>query len=161
MSYYRRVHISADTLKCLNDVYEVEPGYGCERDNYLKDRNVVTYLIKQVEPLKSRRRQSSKPKVWTEEELAANKNKKSFKVNNPHAVNSNEKPPDDDIGVDWTPEIPFENVNIKIQIRTYPISNKSIDLLIEFIITQQTQSVTNVTYFARLAIVAEHGYVSE
>lgn len=113
LSRYRRVHISADTLKCLNDVYEVEPGYGCERDNYLKDRNVVTYLIKQVEPLKSRRRQSSKPKVWTEEELAANKNKKSFKVNNPHAVNSN-APPDDDIGVDWTPEIPFENVSVKI-----------------------------------------------
>ncbi|XP_012527776.2 adenylyl cyclase 78C isoform X2 [Monomorium pharaonis] len=108
-----RVHISADTLKCLNDVYEVEPGYGCERDNYLKDRNVVTYLIKQLEPLKSRRRQSSKPKVWTEEELAANKNKKSFKVNNPHAVNSNAPPGsvDDDIGVDWTPEIPFENLN--------------------------------------------------
>ncbi|XP_011634249.1 adenylate cyclase type 8 isoform X1 [Pogonomyrmex barbatus] len=108
-----RVHISADTLKCLNDVYEVEPGYGSERDNYLKDRNVVTYLIKQLEPLKSRRRQSSKPKVWTEEELAANKNKKSFKVNNPHAVNSNATPNsvDDDIGVDWTPEIPFENLN--------------------------------------------------
>ncbi|XP_011176246.1 adenylyl cyclase 78C isoform X2 [Solenopsis invicta] len=108
-----RVHISADTLKCLNDVYEVEPGYGCERDNYLKDRNVVTYLIKQLEPLKSRRRQSSKPRVWTEEELAANKNKKSFKVNNPHAVNSNAQPNsmDDDIGVDWTPEIPFENLN--------------------------------------------------
>ncbi|KAL0108974.1 hypothetical protein PUN28_014223 [Cardiocondyla obscurior] len=109
-----RVHISADTLKCLNDVYEVEPGYGCERDNYLKDRNVVTYLIKQVEPLKSKRRQSSKPRVWTEEELAANKNKKSFKVN-PHAVNSNAPQPpgslDDDIGVDWTPEIPFENLN--------------------------------------------------
>ncbi|XP_071569284.1 adenylyl cyclase 78C isoform X3 [Temnothorax nylanderi] len=109
-----RVHISADTLKCLNDVYEVEPGYGCERDNYLKDRNVVTYLIKQLEPLKSRRRHSSKPRVWTEEELVANKNKKSFKVNNPHAVNSNAQPPssmDDDIGVDWTPEIPFENLN--------------------------------------------------
>ncbi|XP_070148669.1 adenylyl cyclase 78C isoform X1 [Polyergus mexicanus] len=109
-----RVHISADTLKCLNDVYEVEPGYGSERDNYLKDRNVVTYLIKQVEPLKSRRRQSSKPKVWTEEEMAANKNKKSFKMNNPHTANSNAAPNstmDDDIGVDWTPEIPFENLN--------------------------------------------------
>ncbi|XP_024871379.1 adenylate cyclase type 8-like [Temnothorax curvispinosus] len=109
-----RVHISADTLKCLNDVYEVEPGYGCERDNYLKDRNVVTYLIKQLEPLKSRRRHSSKPRVWTEEELVTNKNKKSFKVNNPHVVNSNAQPPssmDDDIGIDWTPEIPFENLN--------------------------------------------------
>ncbi|KMQ88305.1 adenylate cyclase type 8 [Lasius niger] len=114
INFIKRVHISADTLKCLNDVYEVEPGYGTERDNYLKDRDVETYLIKQVEPLKSRRRPSSRPKVWSEEEAAANKNKKSFKINNPHAANSNAAPNsavDDDIGVDWTPEIPFENVS--------------------------------------------------
>lgn len=101
------MHISADTLKCLNDVYEVEPGYGSERDNYLKDRNVVTYLIKQVEPLRSRRKYSSRPKVLSDED-AANKNKKSFKMNNALAPNV-----DDDIGVDWTPEIPFENVSIR------------------------------------------------
>ncbi|EFN82018.1 Adenylate cyclase type 8 [Harpegnathos saltator] len=105
-----RVHISADTLKCLNDVYEVEPGYGSERDNYLKDRNVVTYLIKQVEPLRSRRKYSSRPKILAEED-AANKNKKSFKMNNALAANSNAPNVDDDIGVDWTPEIPFENLN--------------------------------------------------
>ncbi|XP_014467955.1 PREDICTED: adenylate cyclase type 8-like isoform X1 [Dinoponera quadriceps] len=107
-----RVHISADTLKCLNDVYEVEPGYGSERDNYLKDRNVVTYLIKQVEPLRSRRKYSSRPKVLTEED-AANKSKKSFKINNALPANSNapNSNVDDDIGVDWTPEIPFENLN--------------------------------------------------
>ncbi|XP_012222680.1 adenylyl cyclase 78C isoform X3 [Linepithema humile] len=108
-----RVHISADTVKCLNDAYEVEPGYGSERDNYLKDRNVVTYLIKQVEPLKSKRRYSSRPKPWPEEDAAANKNKKSFKMN-PHATNSNPPPNsslEDDIGIDWTPEIPFENLN--------------------------------------------------
>lgn len=111
------MHISADTLKCLNDVYEVEPGYGSERDNYLKDRNVVTYLIKQIEPLRSRRRHSSKPKVWSEEDVA-NRNKKSFKMNsNSLAANSNapnapnSTAVDDDIGVEWTPEIPFENVS--------------------------------------------------
>lgn len=85
----------------------MEPGYGSERDNYLKDRDVVTYLIKQVEPLRSRRKYSSKPK--TLEEDVTNKNKKSFKVNNANAPNSNVE---DDIGVDWTPEIPFENVSI-------------------------------------------------
>lgn len=113
------MHISADTLKCLNDVYEVEPGYGSERDNYLKDRNVVTYLIKQIEPLRSKRRHSSRPKVWTEEDTAS-KNKKSFRINNTIAANSNATTmnstattttTDDDIGIDWTPEIPFENVN--------------------------------------------------
>ncbi|KOX78138.1 Adenylate cyclase type 8 [Melipona quadrifasciata] len=106
-----RVHISEDTLNCLNDVYEVEPGNGTERDNYLKERNVVTYLIKQVEPLRSRRRYSSRPKIWSEDD--ANKSKKSFKLNNPLAANSSapNSSTDDDIGVDWTPEIPFENLN--------------------------------------------------
>ncbi|XP_017790028.1 PREDICTED: adenylate cyclase type 8 [Habropoda laboriosa] len=106
-----RVHISEDTLNCLNDVYEVEPGNGTERDNYLKERNVVTYLIKQVEPLRSRRRYSSRPKIWSEDDT--NKSKKSFKLNNPLAANSSapNSSADDDIGVDWTPEIPFENLN--------------------------------------------------
>ncbi|XP_076228761.1 adenylyl cyclase 78C isoform X2 [Nomia melanderi] len=106
-----RVHISEDTLNCLNDVYEVEPGNGTERDNYLKERNVVTYLIKQVEPLRSRRRYSSRPKIWSEED--GGKSKKSFKLNNPLAANSSapNSSTEDDIGVDWTPEIPFENLN--------------------------------------------------
>ncbi|XP_043791005.1 adenylyl cyclase 78C isoform X2 [Apis laboriosa] len=105
------VHISEDTLNCLNDVYEVEPGNGTERDNYLKERNVVTYLIKQVEPLRSRRRYSSRPKIWSEDDM--NKGKKSFKLNNPLATNSSapNSSTEDDIGVDWTPEIPFENLN--------------------------------------------------
>ncbi|XP_032455666.1 adenylyl cyclase 78C [Nasonia vitripennis] len=124
-----RVHISADTLKCLNDVYEVEPGNGTERDNYLKDRDVVTYLIKQVEPLRSRRRYSSRPKIWPEGEHPdnpANRTRKSFKMGNslttggnPATANSGTQgganastnANEDDIGVDWTPEIPFENLN--------------------------------------------------
>ena len=71
---------------------------------------MVTYLIKQVEPLRSRRRYSSRPKIWSEDD----KSKKSFKLNNPLAANSSapNSSTDDDIGVDWTPEIPFENVRI-------------------------------------------------
>ncbi|XP_043287752.1 adenylyl cyclase 78C isoform X2 [Venturia canescens] len=105
-----RVHISADTLNCLNDVYEVEPGNGTERDNYLKDRKVVTYLIKQIEPQRYKRRQSAKPKVWSEDETG-NKTKKSFKINNPLSSSEKTTNNDDDIGGDWTPEIPFENLN--------------------------------------------------
>ncbi|CAG5101638.1 Similar to Ac78C: Adenylyl cyclase 78C (Drosophila melanogaster) [Cotesia congregata] len=113
-----RVHISAETLKCLNDVYEVEPGNGVDRDNYLKDRQVVTYLIKQTEPLRSKRRQSSRPKIWTEDETGG-RSKKSFKIANALLSNNHSSSKDnmtnckdeDDIGVDWTPEIPFENLN--------------------------------------------------
>ena len=97
-------------MECLDGVYEVEPGHGTERDNYLKDREVETYLIKQVEPQRTRRRYSSRPKIWAEDD----KSKKSFKVNNSLGINNTTSNPplEDDIGVDWTPEIPFENVCI-------------------------------------------------
>ncbi|XP_012278460.1 adenylate cyclase type 8 [Orussus abietinus] len=103
-----RVHISADTLNCLNDAYDVEPGHGAERDNYLKERNVVTYLIKQVEPLRSRRRYSSRPKIWAEDDT--NRTRKSFRISNPLSGNSGHGT-EEDVGPDWTPEIPFGNLN--------------------------------------------------
>ncbi|XP_046621280.1 adenylyl cyclase 78C-like isoform X2 [Neodiprion virginianus] len=114
-----RVHISLDTLKCLNDVYEVEPGYGADRDNYLKNRNVETYLIKQIEPLSTRRRFSSRPKASSnsEDEGVNGKSRKSFKGSNAGQLpgrNSNSSGAanvEEEIGVDWTPEIPFENLN--------------------------------------------------
>lgn len=42
---FRRVHITKETLRCLGDDYEVEPGNGGERNSYLKDHNIDTYLI--------------------------------------------------------------------------------------------------------------------
>ena len=47
---FRRVHISEATLRYLNGSYEVEPGKGEERDAYLRQHNMETYLIKRVEP---------------------------------------------------------------------------------------------------------------
>lgn len=43
--FYRRVHITKETLKCLDGDYEVEPGNGGDRNSYLKDHNIDTYLI--------------------------------------------------------------------------------------------------------------------
>ncbi|XP_023223232.1 adenylate cyclase type 5-like [Centruroides sculpturatus] len=40
-----RIHITKETLKCLNGDYEVEPGNGGERNAYLRDHNIETYLI--------------------------------------------------------------------------------------------------------------------
>ncbi|XP_075213692.1 adenylate cyclase type 6-like [Lycorma delicatula] len=40
-----RVHITKETLKCLDGAYEVEPGRGGERNSYLRDHNIETYLI--------------------------------------------------------------------------------------------------------------------
>ncbi|XP_027033642.2 adenylate cyclase type 2 isoform X1 [Tachysurus fulvidraco] len=40
-----RVHITSVTLEHLNGAYKVEDGYGHERDPYLKEHRVVTYLV--------------------------------------------------------------------------------------------------------------------
>ncbi|XP_062560002.1 adenylate cyclase type 6 [Armigeres subalbatus] len=40
-----RVHITKETLKSLGDHYEVEEGKGADRNNYLKDHQIQTYLI--------------------------------------------------------------------------------------------------------------------
>ena len=45
MIFCRRVHITTATLKFLNGDYEVEAGNGQERNAYLRDHNIDTYLI--------------------------------------------------------------------------------------------------------------------
>lgn len=40
-----RVHITKSTLDCLHGEYEVEDGNGAERNSYLREKNVKTYLI--------------------------------------------------------------------------------------------------------------------
>ncbi|XP_042869482.1 adenylyl cyclase 78C-like isoform X2 [Penaeus japonicus] len=65
-----RVHVSKATVECLNGVYEVEPGLGWTRDQYLKDHGVETFLIKREEPLRPRRRgpRFSRSRLWSEDE---------------------------------------------------------------------------------------------
>ncbi|XP_037693151.1 adenylate cyclase type 1 [Choloepus didactylus] len=40
-----KVHITKTTLECLNGDYEVEPGYGHERNNFLKTHKIETFFI--------------------------------------------------------------------------------------------------------------------
>ncbi|XP_061551116.1 adenylate cyclase type 6-like isoform X6 [Phycodurus eques] len=40
-----RIHITEATLRYLNEDYEVEPGFGGERNAYLKDNDIETFLV--------------------------------------------------------------------------------------------------------------------
>ena len=42
---YRRIHITNATLQYLNGDYEVEPGFGGERNAYLNTNNIETFLV--------------------------------------------------------------------------------------------------------------------
>ena len=52
----RRVHITTSVLNCLNGDYDVEEGRGQERDSYLKQYNIESYLIVAEHPRVSTRR---------------------------------------------------------------------------------------------------------
>lgn len=41
----RRVHISQSTLECLHGEFDVEPGNGGDRCEYLRERGIETYLV--------------------------------------------------------------------------------------------------------------------
>ena len=45
-NYHRRIHITDTTYTHLKDDYEVEDGNGGTRSEYLRQRNVKTYLSK-------------------------------------------------------------------------------------------------------------------
>lgn len=40
-----RIHITKATLQYLNGDYEVEPGFGGERNAYLKENSIETFLV--------------------------------------------------------------------------------------------------------------------
>lgn len=122
-----RVHISEATLNCLNDTYEVEPGNGASRDGHLKMMNIKTYLIKRTEPLRPRKRLMNRMSTLQFEKEAINKmnetkNRKDSKTpsiassglnNNNHITKRCSKSTihEDEPTNDWTPEIPFKNLN--------------------------------------------------
>lgn len=41
----RRVHISQSTLDCLRGEFDVEPGDGGSRCDYLEEKGIETYLV--------------------------------------------------------------------------------------------------------------------
>ncbi|CAH0557313.1 unnamed protein product [Brassicogethes aeneus] len=121
-----QVHISEATYRCLNETYDVEPGNGQDRDSYIREHDVTTYLIKQVEPMRCRRRLASRPSIFSNKIWPDDENGSGFI--SPRTPSTPQTPPippsrersdsgihqsavDDENTTDWTPEIPFENLH--------------------------------------------------
>lgn len=129
-----RVHISKATLDCLHNAYEVEPGYGETRDNYLKDHEIETFLIKTEEPLRTRKKHynsNGRPRLWSEDEkfssdvsnhkLSSDKSEFIYRVFDQEARKLERQDwhgrhfSDPENNIEWTPEIPFENLSSSVQ----------------------------------------------
>ncbi|XP_043207445.1 adenylyl cyclase 78C-like [Amphibalanus amphitrite] len=96
-----RVHISQATQSWLGHLYDLEPGHGAERNSFLRDRGVETYLIRRTEPLfpgRRRSHRSSSAPLWSE--VAA-----------PPSAAAARTAAEDEY-YEWMPEIPFENVSM-------------------------------------------------
>ncbi|XP_037049946.1 adenylyl cyclase 78C isoform X2 [Bradysia coprophila] len=119
-----RVHISEATLKCLNDTYEVEPGDGGSRDNHLKMMNIQTFLIKRTEPLRLRKRYQQRLSLLPDQQQTQKfcdpsvnnniSNQNADTESGRYQANKRESKGiihDDETTTDWTPEIPFRNLN--------------------------------------------------
>ncbi|XP_014244187.1 adenylate cyclase type 8-like isoform X2 [Cimex lectularius] len=111
-----RVHISKATLGCLNNAYEVEPGYGETRDPYLKEHEIESYIIKQQVPTKQTHkigREISRTRLWSEGEQTLIAVQQVVKKERKKQVDSNGNHGNHTAGIveDWTPEIPFENLS--------------------------------------------------
>lgn len=113
-----RVHVSQATLNALGDSYAVEPGFGETRDSYLRQQNVQTFLIKRTEPTAykkgyKRRKRRSNPEDRQSvasgvlSNGANSDHRSSASTNSTVGAHSEEDGPT----VEWTPEIPFENLD--------------------------------------------------
>ncbi|KAH8026314.1 hypothetical protein HPB51_019524 [Rhipicephalus microplus] len=115
-----RVHVSQATLNALGDSYAVEPGYGETRDAYLRQHNVQTFLIKRTEPstykkgYKRRKRRSNPEDRQSTVSLPMSNGANGGAATGEHrssaSTNSTVGTGDEDVAADWTPEIPFKNL---------------------------------------------------
>ncbi|XP_076361837.1 adenylate cyclase type 8-like isoform X2 [Tachypleus tridentatus] len=108
-----RVHISKATLDYLQGTYEVEPGNGESRDSYLRNHNVQTYLIKRTEPSNSRKGGKNRQRNFNPGDTHRHSSSTSSQLLNGDQNSSGNATTvsDEDVSTDWTPEIPFENLN--------------------------------------------------
>ncbi|CAG6021401.1 unnamed protein product [Menidia menidia] len=96
-----RIHITKATLQYLNGDYEVEPGFGGERNAYLKQHSIETFLVlgcsqkrkeeKAMMAKIQRTRANSTEGLMTDRSFARSKESKVYKTMGIDAASSKEK----------------------------------------------------------------------
>lgn len=101
-----RVHVTQATLDYLNNEYEVEAGNGAERNTYLRDHNVTTYLIvastSRKKPYLFNTLQVRQHLTSTGRKKLTFKNVSSVVVSLLHSIK-------------YTVDVPFSNISIALQ----------------------------------------------
>ena len=101
-----RVHVTQATLDYLNNEYEVELGNGAERNTYLRDHNVTTYLIvastSRKKPYLFNTLQVRQHLTSTGRKKLTFKNVSSVVVSLLHSIK-------------YTVDVPFSNISIALQ----------------------------------------------
>ncbi|CAM1327845.1 ADCY8 (predicted) [Pycnogonum litorale] len=122
-----RIHISECTLRYLDGSYEVEDGDGESRDPYLAKHSVTTYLIKNQEPLHSKkklrhRRRYAKVKTLSKDIEVLARNDAAIQRNSNESGTTSRLAStnstvtlsvidDDENTSKWSPELPFNNLD--------------------------------------------------
>ncbi|XP_062578862.1 adenylate cyclase type 5-like [Saccostrea cucullata] len=74
-----RVHITKETLHCLHGEYDVEPGNGVERNAFIKENKIETFLIV-ADPHKTRGKPKTLPNMRSRNSLAIHGTSKDMKL---------------------------------------------------------------------------------
>ena len=123
----RRVHISRAAYDNLKGSFEVEPGHGGDRDPFLADNGIETFLIV--------------PEKSSEENNGIEIQQTQFPKDSSNKVNGNNgtavqhllQTLDSESNAgdpDWKPEIPFGNVRHFVEFQIISISAADINLTI-------------------------------
>ncbi|KAJ8733728.1 hypothetical protein PYW07_014279 [Mythimna separata] len=99
-----RVHISSTTLACLNGAFEVEPGDGGSRSDFLKKHHPVTYFIKspdlEAESESSENNDQPQDVASTTDDSMLTTSQLTWEINSRRPSSVTE---------DWTPMVPLAN----------------------------------------------------
>ena len=131
MSHFRRVHISRAAYDNLKGSFKVEPGHGGDRDAFLADYGIETFLV--VPTLEEAEITNTQQSTSTTQVVL---DKKSLQTNGTNSTvqhllqtleysESNGDP-------DWKPEIPFGNVSLNFDLDLHGLRGQSrpkVDLL--------------------------------